>query len=431
MARPTVTPVNQVAEFKLNDLFFSTTDLKGHITSCNDVFLDIAGYEPDEILDAPHNVIRHPDMPKCVFDLLWDYLGSGRALGAYVKNMSAQGHYYWVYALALPVEDGFLSVRLKPTSQVFATVTELYGQLLATEKSHGDDWRAGMAAAREELLATLAAQGFESYDQFMVHCLRAELCSRNEILGEEARASLPAETRRLIDVFSKLGHLDTLKHQASEQAEFLSTVSQSINRIALNSSVCAAKMDERGQALGVLSDQASVISSEIATGAGELEQGQQQLTDNLTTTAFQVACATLLSEMGARFERQADLSPVAREQQLSKYGKSSEDLSEMLSTALASTLRSALGGVKELQGTLRSFNFVTERFAKSLLTTRINHITGRSIAANIDGGELYSNLLDEMAVIAEDARSKLDDLQSAINIVDRTLRSWKLESRAA
>ena len=81
-----------------NELIISRTDLKGVITYINDTFAHISGYEPDELIGKPHNVIRHPDMPKSAFEDLWQTIKSGKTWKGYVKNMRKDKGYYWVYA---------------------------------------------------------------------------------------------------------------------------------------------------------------------------------------------------------------------------------------------------------------------------------------------------------------------------------------------
>ena len=114
MARKSaVQPCDRESPFEIDELFFSTTDRKGVITFGNDVFVRVSGHPRERLIGAPHNVIRHPDMPRAVFRLLWDYVLAGRSVVAYVKNMAADGAYYWVLALVTPIRGGFLSVRLK------------------------------------------------------------------------------------------------------------------------------------------------------------------------------------------------------------------------------------------------------------------------------------------------------------------------------
>ena len=86
--------------FDVRDLIFSTTDRKGIIRSVNDTFLEMARYSLDEVLGKPHNLVRHPHMPKAGFALYWDYISRGQSIGVYVTNRASDGAYYKVYTLA-------------------------------------------------------------------------------------------------------------------------------------------------------------------------------------------------------------------------------------------------------------------------------------------------------------------------------------------
>lgn len=81
-----------------NQLIVSRTDLRGIITYANDTFAEISGYSVDELLGHPHNIVRHPDMPKSVFKEIWETLHNNQAWKGYVKNLRKDGGYYWVYA---------------------------------------------------------------------------------------------------------------------------------------------------------------------------------------------------------------------------------------------------------------------------------------------------------------------------------------------
>ena len=102
-----------------NELFFSTTDQKGVITAGNQVFERVSGYALEDMVGRAHNIVRHPDMPRAVFRLLWDTIGAGRPIAAYVRNRAADGAYYWVMASVVPIAGGYLSVRLAPGSEHF------------------------------------------------------------------------------------------------------------------------------------------------------------------------------------------------------------------------------------------------------------------------------------------------------------------------
>ena len=102
------------------ELIVSKTDLKGRITYANDVFIRMAKYSWKELMGAPHSLIRHPEMPRSVFKLLWDTLQSRQEIFAYVVNLAKDGGHYWVFAHVTPTFDergnivGYHSNRRKP-----------------------------------------------------------------------------------------------------------------------------------------------------------------------------------------------------------------------------------------------------------------------------------------------------------------------------
>lgn len=130
-------PTQSESPFGFDELFFSTTDERGVIRFGNDVFIRVSGYPKEVLKGAPHSIIRHPDMPRAVFKLLWDTLHAGSPIAAYVKNMSANGNYYWVFAFVFPIEDGYISIRQKPSSALFAAAQALYPLALEVEEKEG------------------------------------------------------------------------------------------------------------------------------------------------------------------------------------------------------------------------------------------------------------------------------------------------------
>ena len=115
----------------------STTDLKGKITYCNDAFAEVSGYDRADLIGAPHNLIRHPDVPSAVFAHMWSTLKDGRPWMGIVKNRRKDGDHYWVNAYVTPVLDmqrnviGYESVRTKPTREQVQRAEALYVRLNA------------------------------------------------------------------------------------------------------------------------------------------------------------------------------------------------------------------------------------------------------------------------------------------------------------
>ncbi|SDT28039.1 methyl-accepting chemotaxis sensory transducer with Pas/Pac sensor [Pseudomonas asplenii] len=112
----------------------STTDARGMITYCNDAFVEISGFERADLIGAPQNIVRHPDVPPAVFGHMWSALKQGRPWMGIVKNRSKNGDHYWVNAYVTPVFEGnqvvgYESVRVKPTAEQVQRAESLYRRL--------------------------------------------------------------------------------------------------------------------------------------------------------------------------------------------------------------------------------------------------------------------------------------------------------------
>ena len=164
MSRPEPTDVEQ--EITSVDLIVSKSDEKGGITYINPMFIKISGYSQGELIEQPHSILRHPDMPKVIFKYLWDNLKEGRDVNAYVKNLCKDGSFYWVLATVKVAKnpDGsfrnYMSTRKCITDSAKETIIALYANLLAIEKSDG------VAASESALNAFLAEKGVTDSDSF-------------------------------------------------------------------------------------------------------------------------------------------------------------------------------------------------------------------------------------------------------------------------
>ena len=149
----------------------SKTDLLGNITYVNGDFIRISGYSEEELMGAPQNIVRHPEMPRGVFKLFWDTLQQGKEIFAYVKNISMDGSHYWVLANVTPSVDaggrvlGYYSVRRKPNPKAIAVVSGLYNDMLQAEQRAGS--RDAMTASSELLTNFLKSKG-QTYEQMVL-----------------------------------------------------------------------------------------------------------------------------------------------------------------------------------------------------------------------------------------------------------------------
>jgi len=126
--------VGSEVSFGSDEEIISTTDLKGRISSYNDLFKMISGYDNDEMMGKNHNLIRHPDMPKLAFKDLWTHMKASKHWMGIVKNKTKTGDYYWVDAYITPTIEngeivGYESVRAKPSAERVERAKVIYEQL--------------------------------------------------------------------------------------------------------------------------------------------------------------------------------------------------------------------------------------------------------------------------------------------------------------
>lgn len=159
--------------FPADELIVTKTDKKGIITYANDVFIEISGYRESELLGQPHSLIRHPEMPRAVFKILWETIESGSEIFAYVVNRAKNGDHYWVFAHVTPNTDdsgtimGYHSSRRVALPGAVAKIQPVYQRLLAEERRHADR-KAGLAASAAMLRDMVGASGFDGYDRFVL-----------------------------------------------------------------------------------------------------------------------------------------------------------------------------------------------------------------------------------------------------------------------
>lgn len=165
------TPTGVEAFFGPGEIIVSKTDTSGRITYANGVFIRISGYAERELLGMPHSLIRHPDMPRCVFKLLWDTISAGSEIFAYVVNLAKNGSHYWVLAHVTPTFGpggqiiSYHSSRRVPARRAIAAVEPIYAALRAEEARHGSKAAAVEAGAR--MLGQVLAEQHVSYDEFV------------------------------------------------------------------------------------------------------------------------------------------------------------------------------------------------------------------------------------------------------------------------
>jgi PAS domain S-box-containing protein len=449
-ARSAPRPVDRERPFALDELFFSTTDVRGVITSGNQVFVRVSGYPLEQLLGSPHSIIRHPDMPRVVFALLWERILAGAPIAAYVKNMAADGAYYWVVAMVTPITGGFLSVRLKPSSELLKTVAALYGQLRDSEagvEAAGEGKKAAIERSRGQLTAALAGLGFADYDAFMQHLLVTEVSSRSHRLGAAAdgrpavaRRAAPAAQARAsacaglsADVgalFERLEALLELDRALAQQAAFIRQLAHDLHLLSLNAQIRAAGLGHDGRTLQVVAEQMSGSARATSVSAADICACIDRVNAAVRAAASRIATSHLSVEMMSDFVREidADVAPVAAgrgpDAAARRDGSGGpatgvagtrervQELAEVVATSLEATGQ----GIREAARQLEELRTRLDALLKEIRTLQILHVTGRMECVRCPQGHEVSRIFGEVLGKTQDARENLSLL---LGLVDR------------
>lgn len=286
-----VLPVrDEEVPFSFDELFFSRTDARGAILFGNGVFQRISQYSWDELLNKPHSIIRHPDMPRAVFWLLWRTIQMGEPIGAYVKNRAKDGRFYWVFAVVTPLENGYLSVRLKPSVQV-AAIEHEYRSLvsLALSSDHSPEQSA------EFLLSRLATLGFRDYQAFMSEALSCEVKARDAVLGRSPDAT--------IECFDRL--VESAK-TVIDQAEKIHLVYDQCRYAPLNLRIQAAQLGDKGGTVDVISGNYGTIAGEIQGKVSQFLDSARGVLSTIYKGLFLTCTASLQKEVAELFEAEGE-----------------------------------------------------------------------------------------------------------------------------
>jgi aerotaxis receptor len=265
--------------FGIDELFYSRTDERGILIAGNQVFQRVTGYPWERLIGAPHRVIRHPDMPRGLFWLMWNRLKAGKPIGAYVKNRSCDGRHYWVFAVTTPVDGGHLSVRIKPSSVHFAQARAVYSAMKQEET-------AGLAPedSARSIVARMGSEDGTGYEGFMARALLAELASRRSARG------LPALTK--LDAIAAVGGRVTAVMAA--QTALLADFSD-IRSFPTNLRIAARRLETSGAPVASLAENYRVMADEISGRIESLTQRSDQSTDAPPTLSALLAVAQFLS----------------------------------------------------------------------------------------------------------------------------------------
>lgn len=432
MAVPRIAPTHVERPFDVAELFFSTTDRKGVIVSGNDVFARVSGWSEPELTGEPHNIIRHPDMPRAVFRLLWEYLESGRPIAAYVKNMAKDGAFYWVLATVAPLAEGYLSIRLKPTSELLPAVEALYAELVGIEheiERGGGKPAEAMAASGERLGERLAQLGFAKYDDFMHVAVATEMRARRAAMGVRASSGAVHTVARQVDVREAAAALSRYRYrqfEILEQYEHLHEVfrgktdsvlqlADNVRLFSLNSQIGAARLGDAGAALGVIADIMRMRSDATANLVRDMSNGIAGIVDELGALSFNLSIATLQSDMTAQFIQELGTHEAGTGHAL--LTANIDALSEGLRNGVGPSLASLGALARHLDGIIATL----ELLRSELRQLDALQVAGRVESARLAEAGAFRVLFEEIRAQITSAREEMEGLHVVEAIRDATL----------
>ncbi|KLN61260.1 hypothetical protein WH96_07910 [Kiloniella spongiae] len=378
--------------FSFDELFFSRTNDKGIILSGNSVFQRVSIYPWNEILNKPHKIIRHPDMPRAVFWLLWDTIKSGHPVGAYVKNRAKDGRHYWVFAIVTPIEGGFLSVRLKPSSSLFKTVKNEYKALRKTENSDHPT----PEESANTLLSRLQKLGYRDYNAFMASALSHEIIAREQQLKKPEDPS--------ITNFNKL--VESAQHLLDHTKQ-ISQAYEGHRHVPLNLRVHAAQLGETGAAIGVISSNYTTIATELQEKMTSFMASGTHVAETIDNGLFLAATAKIQREVASVFKQEPPNEGASQEKEMINLEQQQQAYSHK-----------AAQGLKEISVKISQFKEACLEMRKLTASLEVTRVMGKIQCASLDASNSsLPNLINDLGQFQEaisDGLKLIDQANKAI-----------------
>jgi PAS domain S-box-containing protein len=342
------------------ELFFSTTDRRGIITSVNSVFERIAAYPSEALVGQPHNIVRHPDMPAGVFAVVWDLLNAGRPVVAHIANRAGDGATYWVLATITPISDGFLSVRTAPADEALrARISRLYQDTLATERgaeAQGLNSRQVAAVGKAYFVERVQSLGYADVDDFMRNLLPSEVTQlarpnrpASALIPEpgrlqsllEANLTTEREVRRLLDRLDDYVDLVHALDDAHGTAAILDGAVAGAASASHAVSATAPVLGKAGQA-------AVAIAQEMVSAMQRLTLSLEICRDLALDLRMRIALAKLHADTVSFFVEEVARSEAdaGTEQQITWLSEALEDTLGQIDMTLIAT-NAGLNGIAE------------------------------------------------------------------------------------
>ncbi len=378
--------------FRIEDLFFSRTDKRGVIQSGNATFQHISGYEWSDLVGAPHKIVRHPDMPKGVFHLLWDTIQKDQPIGGYVVNRTKQGQPYWVFAVMMPIDDGYVSIRLKPTSEMLDQVKPLYEKLRSGEELE----ERTPEESSQALLSALSDLGYDDYQHFMSDALISEIIGRISALGK----SRP----QIINALESIAKAASIVESSGGTVE---TLFSRTEQIPYNMRLQAGRLEGADGPISVISDNHRQMSQSLSHSLSGFRDAADLGAGPMRAALFVSGITTLVPEVLSAYSREATEDADSRKHDLEHLTSLSEQYEKQSRTV-----------VSQLTDKARRFARICRdmrRMMSGLEMTRIMCKIERSKAQGDTEG--LDEIVNRLQSSEQDLNQVMTEIEDAVRVI--------------
>lgn len=432
MKTQTVPPTGIAQRFEVNETFFSTTNLKGQITAGNEVFSRTSAYPLEELIGSPHNLIRHPDMPRCVFDLLWKEALQKRPFSGYVKNQAKNGNHYWVFALIEPIGGELLSVRIKPTSKLLSQVEKIYAELLTIENeaiANGTKPANAIALSTSRLNHATSQLGFKTYAHFSHYCLNQEIKERDKLIANQSLRIIPGLSenqnqsslsdsyrnallayKKLQSVFVNLDDVLSMADEIKRESLAVREIATHFRHYALNANIAATPLGHKGATIGTITQFLHAHSEGFSNNSSTLIEHINGTTEAVTSIVSRLASARIQLEMLITFIVElANKGSQAQE----------KEANDILLKSFSSTLTQAAATFQELEKWLTPLKRKKDELLRSIVSFNVAQITGLMECSRIPEATELASMFADFRTRIESAKRELTNSNDIIKKLDR------------
>lgn len=380
-------------DYSTTELLFSRTDPRGVILTANDTFCRVSGFTVDELINAPHKIVRHPDMPKGLFWYIWNRLGGGDPVAAYVKNSGKNGGFYWVLAVITPLEDGFLSMRIKPSEKPIALIEEIYAKLCTREQA-GELKPEESAAALHDMMQ---AHGHANYTSFM-----ASQLGQTSLLRAEHTA---AETNRNVEL---LHSVSTRWTAVSEHCDTVLKAYKTFGFTPINMQIQAGHLRDTGIALGVVATNFATIAGQINKDLTSFAEAVKMMQSKIEDASSMSCLQDLLNETQTDFKSRKSASNtdigVIDRQKLIYEAHADSAVQEVF---------------RQIQVFLTNLNVVGRQLSALSVTRVMCAIENAQISAA--EGVSISAIIENLRAFQQEADANMSSIRSHLGVVQQEL----------